>query len=106
MRLTIVYTLAVAVLQAQAPLSGEAALNRFKQQLEKLTRATQRTVTTPRSATLGSPKICAIPLLRVPADPSIDQKMVIVPRKDVRFTIVEVIPPAPSCDEGNVSLKR
>ena len=101
MRLTIVYTLAVAVLQAQAPLSGEAALNRFKQQLEKLTRATQRTVSTP-----GSAKICAIPLLRVPAVPSVDPKMIIVPRSDVRFTIVEVIPPAPSCDEGNVSLKR
>jgi hypothetical protein len=96
MRLTIVYTLAVAVLQAQAPLSGEAALNRFKQKLEKLTRVTQQTPV----------KVCAIPLLRVPAVPSVDPKMIIVPRSDVRFTIVEVIPPAPSCDEGNVSLKR
>uniref|UniRef100_Q01Z21 Uncharacterized protein n=1 Tax=Solibacter usitatus (strain Ellin6076) TaxID=234267 RepID=Q01Z21_SOLUE len=96
MRLTIVYTLAVAVLQAQAPLSGEAALNRFKQQLEKLARVTQQI----------APKLCAIPLLRVPVDPKVDPKMAIVPRSDVRFTIVQVIPPAPACDEGNVSLKR
>ena len=106
MRLTIVYTLAVAVLQAQAPLSGEAALNRFKQQLEKLTRATQRTGPTLGSTAPGPAKVCAIPLLRVPAVPSVDPKMIIVPRSDVRFTIVEVIPPAPPCDEGNVSLKR
>ena len=96
MRLTIVYTLAVAVLQAQAPLSGEAALNRFKQQLEKLARVAQQTPV----------KVCAIPLLRAPAVPSVDPGMVIVPRSDVRFTIVEVIPPAPPCEEGNVSLKR
>jgi hypothetical protein len=96
MRLTIVYTLAVALLQAQAPLAGEAALNRFKQRLEKLARVTQQPPV----------KVCAIPLLRVPTAPSVDPKMVIVPRSDVHFTIVEVIPPAPACDQGNVSLKR
>ncbi|HEY1496043.1 MAG TPA: hypothetical protein VGF49_15935 [Candidatus Solibacter sp.] len=96
MRLTIVYTLAVAVLQAQAPLSGEAALNRFKQRLEKLARVTPQTPV----------KVCAIPLLRVPVKPNVDPHMAIVPRSDVRFTIVEVVPPAPACDEGNVSLKR
>jgi hypothetical protein len=96
MRLTIVYTLAVAVLQAQAPLTGEAALNRFKQQLEKLARVTQE----------PPAKVCAIPLLRVPVKPNVDPHMAIAPRSDVRFTVVEVIPPAPVCDEGNVSLKR
>jgi hypothetical protein len=103
MRFLIVGLLAAAGLEGQAPLSGETALKKFKQKLESLTNAAGGPVQ--RTVTPG--KTCAIPLLKVPATAQpVDPQMAIVPRNDVHFHIVQVIPPAPPCDEGNVSWKE
>jgi hypothetical protein len=50
-------------------------------------------------------KICAIPLLQMPLDRSIDPQMAIRPKEDGHFSILQVVPPAPACAAGNVSWK-
>jgi hypothetical protein len=95
MRFVMVSLLAGGILRAQAPLSGEEALKKFKQKLDALTRGVR----------VAESKICAIPLLRVPAATQpVDAGMIIVPKG--RFHIVQVNPPAPPCGEGNVSLNK
>jgi hypothetical protein len=102
MRFLMVGLLAAVGLEGQAALSGETALKKFKQKLESLTRAAAAPVRPPQTH-----QTCAIPLIKVPAAAhSVDPQMAITPRSDVRFHIVQVIPPAPPCDEGNVSWKE
>ena len=103
MRFLMVCLLAAACLQAQTPLSGETALKKLKQKLESLTKSAG----VPGHLLIKPGKTCAIPLVKVPAAAkSVDPQMAIVPRSDVHFHIVQVIPPAPPCDEGNVSWRE
>ena len=97
MRFLMVYLIASAGLRAQAPLSGEVGLEKFKQRLASLTKTAQ----------MQENKTCAIPLLQAQvARASVDPKMVIVPRSDVHFHISQVIPPAPACEPANVLWKK
>lgn len=103
MRFPIGYVITVAALQAQAPLSGTVALEKFTHQLASFTRMT-RISSEPVSLPVPA-KICAIPLLQVPVDRSVDPQMAIPVKNDAHFSILQVVPPAPSCAVGNVSWK-
>ena len=100
MRLLIVLLAGVAGLAAQvtAPDAAAAKLKQFERNLENAMRPHGG----PVSVTFPRPlnPVCAIPLLKVGPDPSFKSNMpVIKPDPKVKYSLREVIPPGPVCDE-------
>ena len=100
MRFLIVLLAGAAGLAAQgmAPNSAAAQLKQFERNLANARRphGGPVSVTFPRLPN----RVCAIPLLKVGPDASFKSNMpLIVPGPKVKYTIREVVPPGPVCDE-------
>jgi hypothetical protein len=91
MRILMVFLMAASGVRAQVTPSADEALKKAKEKVEALKAA--------------PPKVCAIPLLPARPSPPVDPKMVIAPKGEVQFHIVEVTPPAPPCGAANVRWK-
>jgi hypothetical protein len=99
--LMVVLTCSVALSAQDATPDASARLKQLERNLANAMKARPGPVSYLREAQIAAPnRPCAIPLLKVGPKASFQANMpAIAPDPNVRFSIREVTPPAPACDE-------
>jgi hypothetical protein len=98
----VVLACSVALSAQVAQPDASAKLKQFERNLANAMKVRSGAVSlVTRPQAIAAPdRVCAIPLLRVGPDATFQSQMpVIAPDSKAKFSIREVMPPAPSCDE-------